>query len=84
LGKIRRAFKVYGGKWHMNEELKQAIEDAQNEIPNNLTWVEEDLGLWKGWTYSPEKNRYYFNDIGSESLTEFWSDEFLNQAYERV
>lgn len=68
----------------MNKELKQAIEDAQNEIPNNLTWVEEDLGLWKGWTYSPEKNRYYFNDIGSESLTEFWSDEFLNQAYERV
>jgi hypothetical protein len=68
----------------MNEELKQAIEDAQNEIPNNLTWMEEDLGLWKGWTYSPEKNRYYFNDIGSESLTEFWSDEFLNQAYETV
>jgi hypothetical protein len=68
----------------MNEELKQAIEDAQSEIPNNLTWIEEDLGLWKGWTYSPEKNRYYFNDIGSESLTEFWSDEFLNQAYERV
>lgn len=68
----------------MSEELIKAIEDAKNEIPDNLTWLEEDLGLWKGWTYSPEKNRYYFDDIGNESLSEFWSDSFLNQAYERV
>ena len=84
MGKIRRAFKIHGRKWHMSEELKKAIEDAQNEIATNLTWLEEDIGLWKGWSYSPEKNRYYFDDIGSESLTEFWSDTFLNQAYERV
>ncbi len=50
-------------------------------MDTNLTWAEEDVNLWKGWTYSPEKNRYYFNDIGNESLAAFWADEFLNQAY---
>ena len=50
-------------------------------MDTNLTWAEEDVNLWKGWTYSPEKNRYYFNDVGNESLAAFWADEFLNQAY---
>jgi len=50
-------------------------------MDTNLTWAEEDVNLWKGWTYSPEKNRYYFNDIGNESLAAFWADDFLNQAY---
>lgn len=50
-------------------------------MADNLTWAEEDVNLWKGWTYSPEKNRYYFNDIGNELLAAFWADEFLNQAY---
>ena len=36
-------------------------------MDTNLTWAEEDVNLWKGWTYSPEKNRYYFNDIGNEA-----------------
>jgi hypothetical protein len=67
----------------MIQDLKKAIEDAKNEPITNLTWNEDD-GLWKGWRYSPEKNRYYFDDIGIESLTEFWADEFLNQAHERV
>ena len=52
------------------------------EINTNLTWAEEEINLWKGWTYSPAANRYYFDDIGNESLTAFWADEFLNQAYE--
>lgn len=51
------------------------------EMDNNLTWAEEENNLWKGWTYSPTANRYYFDDIGNESLAAFWSDEFLNQAY---
>jgi len=50
-------------------------------MEDNLTWAEEDENLWKGWTYSLKKNRYYFNDIGNESLAAFWADEFLNQAY---
>ena len=50
-------------------------------ITDNLTWAEDENNLWKGWTYSLEKNRYYFNDVGNESLAAFWADEFLNQAY---
>ena len=46
----------------------------------NLTWIDDSL--WKGWTYSEKKNRYYFDDIGNESITELWLDPFLNQAYE--
>jgi hypothetical protein len=64
----------------MDKELRKAIEDALIEVPTNLTWADEDAGVWKGWTYSPERNRYYFDDIGSESLTKLWTDEFLSQA----
>jgi len=46
----------------------------------NLTWAEEEVNLWKGWTYSPEKNRYYFDDVGNDSLTDLWSETFLRQA----
>lgn len=68
----------------MSSKLHQEFLDALKETPTNLTWG-EDNGLWKGWTYSPELNRYYFDDIGNESLSEFWSDDFLNQAFdERV
>ena len=56
------------------------IEEAMNEKPTNLTWDEPENGVWKGWTYSLEKNRYYFNDIGSHSLTDLWSEAFLRQT----
>ena len=59
--------------------LNEMIKEAMNEIPTNLTWDEDRV--WKGWTYSSTANRYYFDDIGNESLAAFWSDEFLNQAY---
>jgi len=67
-----------------NHDLLEAIAKDEESTPDNLTWLEEDLSLWKGWTYSSNKNRYYFDDIGSESLSEFWSTDFLNQAYERI
>ena len=51
-----------------------------NETPTNLTWDEPENGVWKGWTYSQTKNRYYFDDIGNESLTDLWSEAFLRQA----
>jgi len=80
LGKIRRAFEVYGRQRDMNQELINDIENAMIEVPTNLTWAEEESGVWKGWTYSPEKNRYYFDDIGNESLLAIWNDPFLAQA----
>lgn len=64
---------------------KAFIDSLLNERPTNLTWAEEDEGVWKGWTYSPEINRYYFDDVGNQSLTALWTDDFLNQAFdERV
>ena len=64
----------------MSEELMKEFDIAINEIRTNLTWAEEESGVWKGWTYSPEKNRYYFDDIGNESLLAIWNDPFLAQA----
>ena len=80
MGKIRRAFEVYGRQRDMNQELINDIENAMIEVPTNLTWADEESGVWKGWTYSPEKNRYYFDDIGNESLLAIWNDPFLAQA----
>ena len=80
MGKIRRAFEVYGRQRDMNQELINDIENAMIEVPTNLTWAEEENGVWKGWTYSPEKNRYYFDDIGNESLLAIWNDPFLAQS----
>jgi len=48
-------------------------------MDTNLTW--DDGDIWKGWTYSLENNRYYFDDIGNESLGALWDSEFLMQAY---
>jgi len=58
--------------------LNDIIEEAMNEIPTNLTWDEH--GVWKGWTYNPEKNRYFFDDVGNESLMGLWNDQFLKEA----
>jgi hypothetical protein len=62
----------------MKPDLQTMIDEAMAETPTNLTWDEGDV--WKGWTYSLENNRYYFDDIGDESLTELWSQPFLRQG----
>ena len=41
---------------------------------NNIAWLEGDL--WYGWTYSPKLKSYYFNDLGYESITALWDDQF--------
>jgi hypothetical protein len=60
-----------------------SVGDDFMQKETNLTWAEEENNVWKGWTYSPKKNRYYFDDVGNESLAAFWADEFLNQAYQQ-
>jgi len=47
---------------------------------NNASWAEGNL--WYGWTYSPEKQRYYFEDIGYESLIELWEQQWKKEAGE--
>ena len=65
-----------------NDQLLKDL--AETEVQTNLSWAEEELGIWKGWTYSPKDNRYYFDDIGNESIMGLWEDKFLGQAYERI
>jgi hypothetical protein len=63
--------------------LKKAIEEVlmeeqslQKSNPydiygaDNLAWREG--GKWYGWTYSHKSNRYFFDDIGDESLINLW------------
>ena len=61
-----------------NDELLRLIKEAENEEPTNLTWSEGDT--WYGWTYNKSKNRYYFDDIGNESLMGLWEDQWLREA----
>lgn len=45
---------------------------------DNLSWAEGDL--WYGWTYNPKTKRYYFNDVGHESLIELWEEQWRREA----
>lgn len=48
--------------------------------PTNLTWAEGDT--WYGWTYNSNAKRYYFDDIGNQSLMGLWEDQWLREADE--
>jgi hypothetical protein len=58
--------------------LDKIIKEALSETPTNLTWDED--GVWKGWTYNSNAKRYYFDDIGNESIMGLWSDPFLRES----
>lgn len=64
-------------EWENAELLDALSQYEQEETPTNLTWSEGDM--WYGWTFDPEKNRYYFDDIGNESLTGLWEDQRLRE-----
>ena len=87
---MHNKFKLYWSqlvkrKVRREEENRLFDEFLKDDIAcDNLTWAEEELGIWKGWTYSPDKKRYYFDDIGNESLMGLWEDPFLGQAYEGI
>jgi hypothetical protein len=62
-----------------NEEFLKLLAESEKDVKaDNLTWIEENT--WKAWTYSEKNNKYYFDDIGNESLSGIWEDEFLNQG----
>jgi hypothetical protein len=48
------------------------------ELATNLTWLEGDL--WYGWTYNAKTNRYFFDDIGSESITKVWEEQWKRES----
>lgn len=62
--------------------ISQTLKQYYNEQPTNLTWAEEETGLWKGWTYNPVKKRYYFDDIGNESIMGLWETQWAREGEE--
>jgi hypothetical protein len=58
------------------QSVTKAMVDRDREHPTNLTWADEENGLWKGWTYNSSTKRYYFDDIGNESLMGLWEDQW--------
>ena len=65
---------------HDNDELLRRLSEYKEEGPTNLTWAEGDR--WYGWTYNKSKNRYYFDDIGNESLMGLWEDQWAREEAE--
>jgi len=64
---------------HENDELLRILkEHEENDTPTNLTWSEGDR--WYGWTYNPVSKRFYFDDIGNESLMGLWEDQWAREA----
>lgn len=47
----------------------------------NATWLDDD-GLWRAWTFSEVKNRYYFHDVGDESFTDVWAELYYMEGGE--
>lgn len=48
---------------HFYDEIEERLKDP---TPGSAFWNDGDG--WRSWTYSPEKNRYYFNDIPEDNL----------------
>ena len=64
-----------------NDELLRMLkEHEENETPTNLTWSEGDR--WYGWTYNSNAKRYYFDDIGNESLMGLWEEQWAREEAE--
>ena len=63
---------------HMYDHLNSIMNDPEGMKTGSLSWMEGDM--WYGWTYSPDKNRYYFDDIGNSSLIGLWEDQWLREA----
>lgn len=61
-----------------NDELLRRLTEYEETGPTNLSWKEDDV--WKGWTYNPELKRYYFDDIGNESLMGLWEDQWARES----
>lgn len=59
------------------QSIDKAMWESENISPTNLTWSEGDR--WYGWTYNPKLKRYYFDDIGNESLMGLWEDQWAKE-----
>ena len=64
----------------IRQSITRAMWEHDHSSPTNLTWSEGDR--WYGWTYNSNAKRYYFDDIGNESLMGLWEDQWLREADE--
>ena len=59
-----------------NDQLLRMLAESELEDLKfgyfNCTWREDGDQNWRGWIYNEEHNRYLFDDIGFESLVEYW------------
>ena len=60
------------------QSITKAMSEYDSKHPTNLTWSEGDR--WYGWTYDSNAKRYYFDDIGNESLMGLWEDQWAREA----
>jgi hypothetical protein len=59
------------------QSVDRSMWEYERENPSNLTWSEGNR--WYGWTYNSQLKRYYFDDIGNESLMGLWEDQWLRE-----
>jgi hypothetical protein len=59
------------------QSVDRSMWEYEKEGPTNLTWSEGDR--WYGWTYNNNAKRYYFDDIGNESLMGLWEDQWARE-----
>jgi hypothetical protein len=65
---------------HMYDHIDSIVNDPEGMQTASLSWMEGNT--WYGWTYNSNAKRYYFDDIGSESLIGLWEDQWLREADE--
>jgi hypothetical protein len=65
---------------HMYDHVDSIMSDPDRMKTASLSWMEGNT--WYGWTYNSNAKRYYFDDIGSESLIGLWEDQWLREADE--
>jgi hypothetical protein len=59
------------------QSIDRSMWELEKSDPANLTWSEGNK--WYGWTYNSNKKRYYFDDIGNESLMGLWEDQWKRE-----
>ena len=59
------------------QSVTRSMWEYEKEGQTNLAWAEGDR--WYGWTYDSNAKRYYFDDIGNESLMGLWEDQWTRE-----
>lgn len=62
---------------HFYDMIEERLKD---KTPGTMLWHEGDG--WRSWTYSAEENKYYFNDVPSDNLSEAFKLSFESKGPE--